>query len=533
MRMHTLSRPGVAARLIASFLAGAALTLVMGAIGLYASGRIHTLAETMYHRDLRNLQQAALANQQMLLTARAIRIAALAPVQETRDAQLAAVERHLGRLRQALAAASPGAGPDAEPPLLGETRAAAQAYAAGIRQVARLIAGEPLQPVRASVSMLYREIVPLADRADTLMNQLIEQRQQQAWALSQDTRSIHDRASVLIIGLTIASALCAIALGIVLTRWLMRQMGSEPADVAHIAHSIAAGDLSLPIDASRAPPHSVISAMAHMQDSLRRIVSSVRASSDHIATGSSQIHLGNTDLAERTELQAADISETAAAMEEITGTVRNNAETAREAALFAARANAAVIRNLQQVRAIEEAIGDMTRTSRRIEGITALIDGIAFQTKILALNAGVEAARASEQGRGFAVVAMEVQALALRSSSAAREIAGLVENSARQAAQVEAGIQAIAEDTRFSGEQIGQLNQLVSHVRASTAEQSQGLEQINAAVSQLSDITRSNAALVEEAAAASGSLAQQASSLVAAVSRFHLESGGAQPLRPA
>ena len=127
---------------------------------------------------------------------------------------------------------------------------------------------------------------------------------------------------------------------------------------------------------------------------------------------------------------------------------------------------------------------------------------------------------------------MEVQALALRSSNAAREIAGLVENSARQAAQVESGIQAIAEDTRFSGEQIGELNQLVSHVRASTAEQSLGLEQINAAVSQLSDITRSNAALVEEAAAASGSLAQQASSLVTAVSRFHLEPG-ASPLRPA
>ncbi|CDM24390.1 methyl-accepting chemotaxis protein [Castellaniella defragrans] len=530
--MRTLSRPGVATRLIASFLAGAALTLLMGAIGLYASGRIHTLAETMYHRDLRNLQQAALANQQMLLAARAIRIAALAPAQETRDAQLAAVERHLGALQQALAATAPDADPNADSPLLKETRAAAQAYAAGIRQVARLIAGEPLQPVRASVSMLYREIVPLANHADALMGRLIEERQQQAGALSRDTRTIYDRASLLIVGLTIASALCAVLLGIVLTRWLMRQMGSEPAEVADIAHSIAAGDLSLPIDTSRAPPHSVLSAMAHMQESLRRIVSSVRASSDHIATGSSQIHLGNTDLAERTELQAADISETAAAMEEITGTVRNNAETARQAALFAARANAAVIRSLQQVRAIEAAIGRMSHTSRQIEGITALIEGIAFQTKILALNAGIEAARAGERGQGFDVVAMEVQALALRSSNAAREIASLVENSTRQAEQVASGIQAIAEDTRFSGEQIGQLNQLVSHVRASTDEQSLGLEQINAAVSQLSDITRSNAALVEEAAAASGSLAQQASSLVAAVSRFRL-GPPAESLRPA
>ncbi|MFC4298439.1 methyl-accepting chemotaxis protein [Castellaniella hirudinis] len=528
MRMRSSSQPGVATRLIASFLAGAALTLVMGAIGLYASGRIHALAETMYHRDLRNLQQAALANQQMLLTARAIRIAALAPVQATRDAQLDAAERHLGKLHQALAV-PPGSDPGKDSPLLRDTRAAAQAYADGIRRVARLIAREPLQPVRASVTMLYQEIVPLADHADTLMNQLIEQRQQQARMLSQDTQAIYDRASVLIIILTIVSALCAVILGIVLTRWLMRQMGSEPADVAHIAHSIAAGDLSLPIDASRAPPHSVISAMAHMQDSLRQIVSSVRASSDHIATGSNQIHLGNTDLAERTELQAADISETAAAMEEITGTVRNNAETAREAALFAARANAAVIRSLQQVRAIEETIQDMARTSRQIEGITDLIDGIALQTKILALNAGVEAARANEQGQGFAVVAMEVQALALRSSNAAREIADLVENSTRQAARVETGIQAIAEDTRFSGEQIGQLNQLVSHVRASTAEQSQGLEQISTAVSQLSDITRSNAALVEEAAAASGSLAQQTSSLVAVVSRFHLEPAASLP----
>lgn len=522
MRMRPLIHLGVASRLITSFLAGTALTLVMGAIGLYANGRIHTLAETMYHRDLRDLQLTALADQQLLMAARAIRIAALAPFQSIRDAQLVAVEQHLGKLQQALAASS-GLGSGQDPPLLRNTQAAAQAYADGIRQVARLIANEPLQPVRASVSMLYDEIVPLADRASTLMNQFIEQRQQQARTLRQDTRAIYDRASVLIISLTITSALCAIVLGIVLTRWLMRQIGSEPADVAHIAHSIAAGDLSQSIDASRAPPYSVISAMAHMQDSLRRIVSSVRASSDHIATGSCQIYLGNTNLAERTELQAADIFETAAAMEEMASTVRNNADTTHQAALSGARANAAVIRNLQQVRAIEKTIHEVARTSRQIEGITALIDGIALQTKVLALNAGVEAARISGQERGLALVAQEVQTLALRSSDAAQKIACLVENSARQTALVEAGIQAIAEDTRFSGEQIGELNQIISHVRASTDEQSQGLEQISAAVSQLSDITRSNAALVEEAATASGSLAQQASSLAAVVHRFHLE----------
>ncbi|WP_345797987.1 methyl-accepting chemotaxis protein [Castellaniella sp. MT123] len=523
MHLRSLSRLGVAARLTLGFLAVAVIALLIGGVGLYASSRLNMLAESMYTRDLLGLQHTARANQQLLMTARAIRIAALAPDQVIREAQLTSARQHLEELQRELSRSAVSGDDRTGQAILQETTQSALRYTAGIQQVGRLISQEPLQPVRASVSMLYREIVPLANQIDQSMKELIEYRQRQARTLSQETRALYDQTVLLIVILTLIGAFCAMILGFFLARGLMRQLGSEPAEVARIAHTIATGDLSQAIDASKAPRHSVLDAMAQMQLALKRIVASVRASSDHIATGTHQIQLGNSDLAQRTERQAADISETAAAMEEITGTVHSNTDATRQAAALAARANEAALRSLERIGQIEAAIRRQEENSREIEGITGLIDGIAFQTNMLALNAAIEAARAGIHGRGFAVVATQVQDLASRSSSAARDIAALIEGNSSHAALMAQGVQAAAQDIRASGERIGELDRLVSQIQASTEEQACGLAQINTAIGQLSDITQSNASLVEEAAAASSGLARQASTLVTTVGEFHLE----------
>jgi methyl-accepting chemotaxis protein len=165
---------------------------------------------------------------------------------------------------------------------------------------------------------------------------------------------------------------------------------------------------------------------------------------------------------------------------------------------------------------------DIQRASVKIRDITAVIDGIAFQTNILALNAAVEAARAGEQGRGFAVVASEVRLLAQRSSAAAKEIHTLISDSNTR---VESGTELV----RVAGEtmneivaQVGQVSTLVEEISTATNEQSSTVRHVNQAISELEGATQQNAALVEESAAAAASLRETAVRLVNAVGSFRL-----------
>lgn len=248
-----------------------------------------------------------------------------------------------------------------------------------------------------------------------------------------------------------------------------------------------------------------------------------------MVTASAQISVGNLDLSQRTESQASSLEETAAAMDELTQTVRQNlawAESAREAAIAAA----------QEAQlggtAVDELAGAMLRveqSSRQIADILQVIDSIAFQTNILALNAAVEAARAGESGRGFAVVAAEVRNLAGRSRDAAREIRGLIEHS--QATVHQSNVQVKAAQARIGTVvgSVGRLRDDMVQIGTASREQSAGIVQVGTAISQLDQTTQQNAALVEQTASASGSLADQAKNLLDSVSRFRLPPSGPQP----
>jgi len=513
----------VSTRLIFGFLIVCGMAGLIGVLGLYATRTVNQMAETMYHRDTVGLRDTAQANQQLLMNARAIRIAALAPTAEIRNAQIQAVRQHLDNLDDNLGRAARSFTTPAELDLLKEAREASREYRKLIMQVADILPTEPLQQARKSVGILYNQVVPTANRLDTLMARLIQHRLDRAEALSRDTASIYARMVWLITGLTLGGVILGLLIGLTLTRNLTRSLGGEPSDVAQVARNVADGDLGTAVDISRAHRDSVMQAMLHMQESLRRIVGTVRKGSDHIASGSEQIRLGNTDLAQRTERQAADITETAAAMNQISSTIATTAQAMRQAAQFSADARLAAEQGGQRIGSIVQTMQGIQEVSREVAGIVQVIDSIAFQTNILALNAAVEAARAGEQGRGFAVVAGEVRALAQKSAQAAREITALI---TRSTERTDAGAQAIEQagtEIRSLVEKIRQVAQLIDSVDAATAEQTSGLNQINAAVSQINDITQQNAALVEESAAAAASLSEQARHLLDVVRQFRSE----------
>jgi methyl-accepting chemotaxis protein len=159
-------------------------------------------------------------------------------------------------------------------------------------------------------------------------------------------------------------------------------------------------------------------------------------------------------------------------------------------------------------------------SSKRIADITAVIDGIAFQTNILALNAAVEAARAGEQGRGFSVVAGEVRTLAQRAAVAAKDIKSLIGESVTR---IELGSDRIRNSGEAVADLVAAVNQtshLVATISHASSEQSMGIAHVETAITQLDTVTQQNAALVEEAAAAAGSMKQQTRRLTDTLGQF-------------
>jgi methyl-accepting chemotaxis protein len=286
---------------------------------------------------------------------------------------------------------------------------------------------------------------------------------------------------------------------------------------------LSAGDLTFQISKAFPPEYEKLradfnGAMTQLQETMKTVVGRTHG----LRSGGQEITQASDDLSKRTEQQAASLEETAAALDQITATVRKTADGAVEARKVVAIAKDDAEKSSAVVR---EAVGAMTRiedSSRQIGQIIGVIDEIAFQTNLLALNAGVEAARAGDAGRGFAVVASEVRALAQRSAEAAKEIKTLISASTDQVTQ---GVELVGETGRALtriAEQVAQINGVVSEIAASAQEQATGLHEVNTAVNQMDQVTQQNAAMVEQATAAAHSLREETDALSALIGQFRV-----------
>jgi len=331
----------------------------------------------------------------------------------------------------------------------------------------------------------------------------------------------------LLVGISLAAVALAILAGVIITRGLLHALGAEPAALSQVTRRVASGDITPVQGAEHAPSGSVLASMGEMQGSLVKLIGQVRMAAESIGSGASQIASGNVDLSSRTEEQAAALEETAASMEELTATVKQNSENAQRASELAATASRVAQKGNAVVEQVVATMEDITQSSSKIADITGLIEGIAFQTNILALNAAVEAARAGEQGRGFAVVAGEVRNLAQRSSSAAKEIKGLIEASERKVRDGSALAQDAGKTMAEVTHAVANVTTIMQEIAIASGEQSRGIEQVNQAITQMDDVTQQNAALVEEAAAASQSLEDQGRQLNESISFFRLEPSAA------
>ena len=322
----------------------------------------------------------------------------------------------------------------------------------------------------------------------------------------------------------------AVVLAFLLAMWIIRSVTRPLRRAVEVSTAVAAGDLSMQIDAEGKNETAVLlQALKNMQTSLAKVVSNVRQGSESVATASAQIAQGNQDLSSRTEEQASALEQTAASMEELSSTVKQNADNARQANQLALSASTVAVQGGQVVGQVVQTMKGINDSSKRIADIISVIDGIAFQTNILALNAAVEAARAGEQGRGFAVVASEVRSLAQRSAEAAKEIKGLIDTSVERVEQGTVLVDKAGTTMTEVVNSIKRVTDIMGEISAASSEQSSGVAQVGEAVSQMDKATQQNAALVEESAAAADSLKDQAQQLVQVVAVFKLGHGSEGP----
>ena len=320
-------------------------------------------------------------------------------------------------------------------------------------------------------------------------------------------------------GVALGCAVLAVLVLVVLVTRLTRPVRN----LAATMEALAGGQSNLRV----ALPVAGHDELATIADAFNRFVAKLRSTFEEVRSGSAaidgaagEISSGNLDLSTRTEQQASRLQEISAQMAQLAEGVRQSVETAQQADALSRSAGAAAQRSQGVMDEAVQAMGQVQASSQRIADITAVIDGIAFQTNILALNAAVEAARAGEHGRGFSVVASEVRSLAQRAAVAAKDIKSLIGESV---ARIELGTDRI----RSSGDAVvelvrvvGQTSDLVGTISQASHAQSSGIAQVESAITELDGMTQQNAALVEEAAAAASSMKAQTQRLTGTLGVF-------------
>ena len=332
------------------------------------------------------------------------------------------------------------------------------------------------------------------------------------------------RSGTVLMVIILTASICAgVAAAAIIIRSVLKSIGGEPEYATGVTNLMARGDLRTPIQITGSDPGSLLVAIKSMQEMMIRTTNEIKQAVDGVSTGSHQIATGNLDLSQRTEQQAIALQQTAASMEELTSTIKQNADSAREANALAVSASEVANRGGAVVAKVVDTMESINHSAKKIADIIGVIDSIAFQTNILALNAAVEAARAGEQGRGFAVVAAEVRNLAQRSAGAAREIKTLITDSVDKVAIGSTLVQQAGLTMHDILASVEQVTTIMGHIAAAGNEQTAGIEKINHAIGRMDEVTQQNAALVEESAAAAAALQHQADGLSLLVNVFKVD----------
>ncbi|EJL93452.1 methyl-accepting chemotaxis protein [Herbaspirillum sp. CF444] len=515
--MKKLTRLNIGQRLGLGFGVVILLMLALTVIGVYRlnqiNGNIRSIANDSYPRTvMANTVKGALDE-----TARSMRNLLFMSTVDEIKGELDAIARAGGVIDETLKRLAGDTTSAEGKRMLDAVNAARAQYTPVLNNFLAAVKDGQVEQAR---DLILPEIAPYQAAYFKALDNLIAFQGRGMEQAGQEAEHVSGAASVLMIAMAIIATLLAVLVGYSVMRSITRPLNAA----INIAERVAGGDLSVRVErTAQDETGKLLAALQDMRDGLVSAVTQVRDGSDAISVAAREIADGNANLSARTELQASTLEETASSMLELTDAVNHNADNARQANQLVLNASQVAMQGGEVVTQVVSTMKEIKDSSRQIVEIIGVIDGIAFQTNILALNAAVEAARAGEQGRGFAVVAAEVRGLAQRSASAAKEIAGLIQNSVRK---VDAGselVDAAGNTMQDIVRSVKHVADIMVEISAASEEQSAGIRQINDAIEQIDDMTQQNSALVEQAAAATQSMHDQSVALGRAVAIFKID----------
>jgi methyl-accepting chemotaxis protein len=504
----------IGVRLIAGFVLVAAISIVVGGVGITSASKMNDLTVAIYEQDLLGISYIKEANINLLYIGRGRSNFLLASSEQERKERLTTIDKSRAGFTDNLIKSKPLLIGTKTRELFDKVDKAAQDYLTDTQAVLALAANERIdQPRSEALLAAFQRVRVKENLIDDLMTELITLKEERAQEAAAEATAIYDSSRTLMLSAIVIAMLLGTALGFFISRSVTRPL----AKAVEAANRLAEGDLTMKIvSTSNDETGLVLQAMQKMIAKLAQVVSDVNSGAEALASASEEVSATAQSLSEASSEQAAGVEETSASIEEMSASISQNTENAR---VTDGMASKSAQEAMEGGEAVKSTVAAMKQIARKI----GIIDDIAYQTNLLALNAAIEAARAGEHGKGFAVVAAEVRKLAERSQIAAQEIGEVATSSVELAERAGKLLDEIVPNIRKTSD-------LVQEIAAASSEQSSGVAQINSAVVQLSQTTQQNAASSEELAATSEEMSSQAEQLQQTMAFFKLESAQRAPV---